>query len=71
MYGGYRVVDRLQAGLVSDLMTGSTLAVLESQWRGDPAAYSSLDFGRDLDEAVWGELNEPTPTPTRRALQRG
>jgi Met-zincin/Domain of unknown function (DUF5117) len=70
-YGGARVVDKLQAGLVSDLMSGSNLAALDSQSRRDPKAYSALDFARDLDEAVWGQLNEPTPTPTRRALQRG
>jgi hypothetical protein len=69
VYGGYRAVDRLQAALVTDLMTGSTVALLESQRRGDPAAYSSLDFGRDLTAAVWGDLK--SSTPTQRALQRG
>ena len=69
VYGGYRAIDRLQAAIVTDLMTGSTLALLESQRRGDPAAYSSLDFGRDLHAGVWGDLK--TSNPTRRALQRG
>jgi len=69
VYGGYRAIDRLQAALVTDLMTGSTVALLESQRRGAPAAYSSLDFGRDIHAAVWGDLK--TSSPTRRALQRG
>ena len=69
MYGGYRAIDRQQAAIVTDLMTGSTVALLESQRRGDPAAYSSLDFGRDLTAGVWGDLK--TSNPTRRALQRG
>jgi Met-zincin len=69
VYGGYRAIDRQQAAIVTDLMTGSTVALLESQRRGDPAAYSSLDFGRDLQAGVWGELK--TGNPTRRALQRG
>jgi len=69
VYGGYRAVDRLQSALVTDLMTGSNVALLESQRRGDPAAYSSLDFGRDLTAAVWGDLK--SSTPTQRALQRG
>jgi len=69
VFGGYRAIDRLQAAIVTDLMTGSTVALLESQRRSDPAAYSSLDFGRDLQAGVWGELK--TGNPTRRALQRG
>ena len=69
VYGGYRAIDRQQAAIVTDLMTGSTVALLESQRRGDPAAYSSLDFGRDLTAGVWGDLK--TSNPTRRALQRG
>lgn len=69
VYGGYRAIDRIQAGLVSDLMTGPTVALLESQRRADPAAYSSLDFGHDLTAAVWADLK--SAPPTRRALQRG
>ena len=69
VFGGYRAVDRLQSALVTDLMTGATVALLESQRRSDPAAYSSLDFGRDVEAAVWGDLK--TSDPTRRALQRG
>jgi len=69
VFGGYRAIDRLQAGLVTDLMTGANMALLESQRRSDPAAYSSLDFGRDVNAAVWGDLK--TSNPTRRALQRG
>jgi hypothetical protein len=52
VYGGYRAIDRQQAAIVTDLMTGSTVALLESQRRGDPAAYSSLDFGRDFTAGV-------------------
>jgi hypothetical protein len=69
VFGGYRAIDRLQAAIVTDLMTGANVALLESQRRGDPAAYSSLDFGRDLQAGVWGDLK--TGNPTRRALQRG
>lgn len=69
VYGGYRAIDRIQAGLVSDLMTGATVALLETQNRADPAAYSPMDFGRDLTAAVWGDLG--SAPPTRRALQRG
>jgi len=69
VFGGYRAIDRLQSAIVTDLMTGANVALLESQRRGDPVAYSSLDFGRDLQSAVWGDLK--TSKPTRRALQRG
>jgi hypothetical protein len=67
--GGYRAIDQIQAALVSDLMDGATVALLDSQSRRDPKAYSALDFSRDLDEAVWGSLE--VRSPTRRALQRG
>ena len=69
VYGGYRAIDRQQAAIVTALMSGSTVALLESQKRSDPSAYSSLDFGRDITAAVWGKLD--TSDPTRRALQRG
>ncbi len=69
VFGGYRAIDRIQAGLVSELMTGATVALLESQNRADPSAYSPMDFGRDLTTAVWGDLK--SAPPTRRALQRG
>jgi hypothetical protein len=69
VYGGYRAVDRLQASLVTEMMTGANVALLESHRRADPTAYSSLDFGRDLQAGVWGDLK--TASPTRRALQRG
>lgn len=69
VYGGYRAVDRLQASLVTDLLTGPNVALLESQSRRDPAAYSSLDLGRDTTAAIWQDLK--SASPTRRALQRG
>jgi hypothetical protein len=69
VFGGYRAIDSLQSALVTDLMTGPTVALLESQRRRDPRAYSSLDFGRDVQDAVWGRLE--ADSPTARALQRG
>jgi hypothetical protein len=69
VYGGTKAIDQLQGELVSGLMTGENAAALDGQARRDPKAYSALDFARDLDESVWGSLNESTPT--RRALQRG
>ena len=69
VYGGYRAIDRHQTAIVTTMMSGSTVALLESQRRSDPAAYSSLDFGRDLTAGVWGDLK--ASSPTRRALQRG
>lgn len=69
VYGGYRAVDRLQAELVKDLLTGPNLAALESQKRRDPSAYGPSDLGNDVSVALWGEL--AGPTATRRALQRG
>lgn len=69
VFGGYRTLDRVQAGLVGDLLNGPNVAMLESQRRRDPKAYASTDLGRDVTEAVWGDLG--TASPLRRALQRG
>ena len=73
VYGGYRAIDRQQAAIVTDLMTGSTVALLESQRRGDPAAYSSLDFGRDLHGGRVGRSEDEQSHPARAAarLHRG
>ena len=69
VFGGNTAVDRLQAGLITDLLSGSTVALLEAQQRDNPSAYAPQDFGHDLSTAVWGQLK--TATPTQRALQRG
>ncbi|GAB4120474.1 MAG: hypothetical protein Fur0014_20790 [Rubrivivax sp.] len=69
VFGGHRAIDRRQAGLVGNLMHGPDVAVLESRRRGDPQAYSSLDLGRDVTAAVWGDLK--AVPPSRRAPQRG
>jgi hypothetical protein len=69
VYGGYRAIDRLQAGFVEDMLNGPNVALLESQRRRDPAAYSSLDLGRDVTTAVWGPLS--STNATQRAVQRG
>jgi hypothetical protein len=69
VYGGYRAIDRLQAGFVEDMLNGPNVALLESQRRRDPAAYSSLDLGRDVSTAVWGPLS--STNATQRAVQRG
>lgn len=68
-FGGYRAIDRLQTKLVTDVLSGDNLALLESQRRRDPGAYSSLDLGRDVVAAIWGDL--AAAPPTTRALQRG
>jgi len=68
-YGGERGVASLQSALVGSLMTGANVAMLETQSRRDPTAYSPQEFGRDVFAAVWGDLSRATPT--RRALQRG
>jgi Met-zincin/Domain of unknown function (DUF5117) len=69
VFGGDRQIDRLQAGFVADILNGPNVAQLESQARGDANAYTSLDLGRDVQTAVWGDLTRSTPT--RRALQHG
>ncbi len=72
VYGGYRSIERLQAELVADVLNGPNVALLESQWRRDPAAYSPMDFGRDVQAAVWGVIRtQRQTTATQRALQRG
>lgn len=74
-YGGYRAVDRMQAGLLADLLNGPNVALLESQRRRDARAYSAADLGLDVETALFGSLGSTTAatatTPTQRALQRG
>ena len=67
-YGGYRVIDQIQASFVGDLINGPNVALLESQHGRDADAYSSLDLGRDVAGAVWGDLQ--AADFSRRALQR-
>jgi hypothetical protein len=66
--GGERMVADLQASLLKDLLTGRRLAVLESQSRQGDKAYSPAKLGRDVSEAVWGNLEQASPTD--RTLQR-
>jgi hypothetical protein len=66
--GGERMVAELQAGLLKGLLTGRRLAVLESQSQHGEDAYSPAKLGRDVSEAVWGNLEQASPT--ERALQR-
>ena len=74
--GGYRLIDQKQAELLSAVMNhedqaGATvhkISVLESQSVRDEDAYSPLDLGKDVAEAVWGDLD--TAPFWKRALQR-
>ena len=66
--GGGRAVEGLQAGLVKTLLSGSRIAVLESHARGSGSAYSPAKLGHDVALAVWGYLEQASPTD--RVLQR-
>lgn len=68
-FGGERTIERLQASLVTDLLSGPNVAALESQRRRGAKGYSSADLGRDTTAAVWGQL--ASTSATQRALQRG
>ncbi len=66
-FGGIRVIEELQAGIVTELVSGSRLAMLESQKAVDPAAYGVLEFADDIVDALWSDLSA---TPRyRRVLQ--
>lgn len=66
--GGERMVADLQAGLLKGLLTGRRLALLDSQSQRGEGAYSPAKLGRDVSEAVWGNLEQASPT--ERALPR-
>jgi hypothetical protein len=68
VFGGYRNIDTQQASLLNGLLDGNKIAVLESQSVSDPKAYSPVDLGKDIAQAVWGDLK--TAPYSRRALQR-
>ena len=65
--GGARLVDEAQAKLVSDLIAGPRLAILDSQEDLYPGAYGPADLGRDVANAIWGDLG--ATTRTGRVLQ--
>jgi Met-zincin len=66
--GGEHVVADMQAQLVIRLLSGSRLAVLEAQSQRAPGGYSPAMLGHDVSFAIWGNLEQATPTD--RALQR-
>lgn len=66
--GGGRTVEDMQRSLVTTLLDGARLAVLQSQSERDPAAYSVEQLGHDVGAAVWGNLEQATHT--ERVLQR-
>ena len=66
--GGEHVVAGMQAQLLTGLLSGSRLAVLEAQSRRAPGGYSPAILGHDVSFTVWGNLEQATPTD--RVLQR-
>lgn len=69
LLGGNLQIDDMQAALVSKVLSGGTLGLLELQASRDPRAYSPPMLGQDLADAVWGDLSNLRPW--RMALQRG
>ena len=65
--GGARMVDEAQAKLVSDLLVGGRLAILDSQADLYPGAYGPADLGQDVMDAVWDDLG--ATSRTSRVLQ--
>ena len=69
VFGGYRSIDQVQQSLVKEVLSGTKIALLESQSGRDKDAYSPVQFGQDVADAIWGDLS--TAPFHRRALQRG
>jgi len=67
--GGATAIDLVQARLVSTLLTGPKLALLDSQSQLYPGAYSAADLGADVLAAVWGDLSDDSRTA--RVLRQG
>ncbi len=65
--GGIRAIEELQAGIVTELLAGSRLSMLESQKGIDPSAYGVIAFADDMADALWGDLT--TAPHFRRVLQ--
>lgn len=66
--GGGRTVADMQRSLLVTLLDGARLAVLQSQSEQDTESYSPVELGHDVATAVWGNLEQATPT--ERVLQR-
>ena len=66
--GGERLVEDIQRGLLSTLLSGPRIALLQSQSEQDATAYTPAMLGRDIATAVWDNLEQASPT--ERVLQR-
>jgi hypothetical protein len=66
--GSQRLVGGMQAGLLTDVLTGRRIALLDAQSSRAKGAYTPAKFGADIAEAVWGNLEQADPTG--RVLQQ-
>lgn len=66
--GGSRAVDDIQRALVTTLLDGGRISLLQSEADAEPGAYSPERLGQDVATAVWGNLEQATIT--ERVLQR-
>ncbi len=60
--GGGLAVDRVQASVLSNLITGPKLGLLDSQAQLYPDAYSPAELGKDVAASVWEELSDGSRT---------
>jgi hypothetical protein len=60
--GGGLAVDLVQARLLSSLITGPKLGLLDSQAQLYPDAYGPVDLGKDVAASVWEELSDGSRT---------
>jgi hypothetical protein len=65
--GGIRAIEDLQSGLLTELISGPLLAMLESQKAVDSSTYGVLEFADDIAGAIWTDLS--TATRLQRVLQ--
>ncbi len=56
--GGVRAVESMQYAIVTKLLTGSRLAMLDAQHSINPDAYGVIDFANDISTALWADLDE-------------
>lgn len=66
--GGERTIETVQRSLLTTLLSGPRLALLQSQSEQDAAAYTPAMLGHDIATAVWDNLDQASPTD--RVLQR-
>jgi Met-zincin/Domain of unknown function (DUF5117) len=67
--GAEQKINQVQSNMLAEILVGRTFAVLDAQATQSPKNYTTAALGRDVANAVWGNL--ASASASSRALQLG